>query len=179
MSAADRIRGLSSDRVFSGGGAGGGGTPPSGGSGTAVTLTDPVTNPTGSAWPEGSLLAPTTTGFQLLDATSATSLASRYAGVVTEAGGIAAAGTGEATVLGRAKVKFKAGLSLLRGDEVFGSTTPGEATHGRPGGGGEIQTNPLPSGAYMQTLGWIEDASSYGTDQTALCVMILGTSREI
>lgn len=168
----------SGDRIHSAGG-GGGSTPAPGGSGTSVTLTDPVTNPTGSAWPEGAILAPTTTGFQLLDATSAAVLASRYVGVVTEAGGIAAAGTGEATLVGRAKVRFKAGLSLLRGDSVYGSTTPGEATHGRPSGGGEVQTNPLPSGAYLQEIGRIEDASSYGTDQTALCVMILGTAREI
>lgn len=172
----DRVAG-GEDRVF-GACAGGGGTPAPGGTGNSLVLPDPITNDSGGAWAEGTLLAAKAAGgFEALDVTDAGLLKSRYVCVVSETGGIADAATGEATVSGRVKVLFKAGITPQRGDLVYGTTTPGEATSGRPDGTGDANLNPPPAGALVQEIGWIDDASSYGTDQTCLVVIDKGSSR--
>lgn len=143
-------------------------------SGGAPTF--PGANNTGALLAQGTLVAVDDTAalrVQPFDISSGSMAAARFLGVVSQAGGIANGASGEVTIVGFLLVRFKAGLTLNNGDEIYGSDNAGLATNLL-----DLNANPPPSGGLRQRIGAVLDQSTYAGAQTALCVVYPGQRRE-
>lgn len=136
--------------------AGGGAPPP----GSAAPLV--VTNTTGGPLALGELVAINTAGaggaIEVLraDAADISLLPANVVFVITEPGGIADAASGNASPLGVHQVLFKAGLVIVRGEDVFLADAPdaGSATV-------TADVPSIPSGGSVHKVGTVINADAY------------------
>jgi hypothetical protein len=148
------------------------------GSGGGPTIPAAV-NATGGAIAKGTVVGAATGGpnrIQPFDANDGSLPASRIVGLVTEAGGIADATTGEVSIAAYDEVLFKAGLAVAPtdGEDFYGSDTAGRMTTLA-----DLNANPPAPGGVIHRLGVVMDASGYAGTSLCTCAFHPGQRRDL